>query len=470
MNSVEGKLSQQLAELKGIAYVEAAAGCGKTFKIAEAISFASSGPQLVLTHTHAGVASLRKKLRDLGVSCKYYYVDTIDGWCQRLSAAFPSVSGFKDDCNWPEMRQATINVLKHPFISKLILETYQGLYVDEYQDCNLLQHQIILNLAEIMPCRIFGDPLQSIFTFDKEAPAISWKNDVVGKIPKLAELTTPWRWKLQGGNEKLGNWITTIRQKLLQNESINISGAPISHFENSFPEKLRVCKNHLGEKGTVVAITKLPNDGRFLAGRLGGTYQSMEEMECKRLISFASKFSKSTGAMRALVLIDFVEECFSNTSTIFKQIKGNLEKGKSIISRSEKQDIQKACEAIQLLLENDSLEILLPVLKMIETIKTINLYSKELWGEAKKMVDAYNSNQHENLIDAAKEARAQTRIFGRKPEYRTVSTILLIKGLEFDHAIVLIPDDLNANELYVALSRARKSVAVLSNNNQLPLI
>ena len=40
----------------------APAGCGKTYTIAECLKY-TEGLHLILTHTHAGVASLKKKLK-----------------------------------------------------------------------------------------------------------------------------------------------------------------------------------------------------------------------------------------------------------------------------------------------------------------------------------------------------------------------------------------------------------------------
>jgi DNA helicase IV len=45
---------------------------------------------------------------------------------------------------------------------------------------------------------------------------------------------------------------------------------------------------------------------------------------------------------------------------------------------------------------------------------------------------------------------------------RIVSRTLLIKGLEFDHAIVANADELDAKELYVAITRGSKSLTILS--------
>ena len=48
---------------------------------------------------------------------------------------------------------------------------------------------------------------------------------------------------------------------------------------------------------------------------------------------------------------------------------------------------------------------------------------------------------------------------------RTLGTTLLLKGLEFDHVIVLDADKLRKKEdLYVALTRAKKSLTILSHS------
>ena len=75
-------------------HIVAAAGCGKTELIAKAVKAASSGRQLVLTHTHAGVDALRRRMRRLAVPPSSYRVETIAGWALRYALAYPGMSGF----------------------------------------------------------------------------------------------------------------------------------------------------------------------------------------------------------------------------------------------------------------------------------------------------------------------------------------------------------------------------------------
>jgi DNA helicase-2/ATP-dependent DNA helicase PcrA len=66
------------------------------------------------------------------------------------------------------------------------------------------------------------------------------------------------------------------------------------------------------------------------------------------------------------------------------------------------------------------------------------------------------------LRDAAWHVRDVTRRIGRREDRRTVSRTLLVKGLEYDHAIVLKADELNAKNLYVAMTRGRSSITVIA--------
>lgn len=45
---------------------------------------------------------------------------------------------------------------------------YDHLIVDEYQDCTVGQHQMIMSLSTILHTHILGDPLQGIFDFGRE--------------------------------------------------------------------------------------------------------------------------------------------------------------------------------------------------------------------------------------------------------------------------------------------------------------
>jgi len=73
-----------LSDPKGL--LIAPAGHGKTYSIAQMVSSVEAEkPQLILTHTHAGIASLKKKFREQGILLKN-------------TPLKPSADSFRDMC------------------------------------------------------------------------------------------------------------------------------------------------------------------------------------------------------------------------------------------------------------------------------------------------------------------------------------------------------------------------------------
>ena len=68
------------------------------------------------------------------------------------------------------------------------------------------------------------------------------------------------------------------------------------------------------------------------------------------------------------------------------------------------------------------------------------------------------------LREAAERYHSEFRYKGRPVgRRRLIGTTLLVKGLEFDHAIVLDAGSLARKELYVALTRGARSLTVISS-------
>jgi DNA helicase-2/ATP-dependent DNA helicase PcrA len=86
----------------------------------------------------------------------------------------------------------------------------------------------------------------------------------------------------------------------------------------------------------------------------------------------------------------------------------------------------------------------------------------ELFHEMLRTLQEYEVGSHGCLQDAAVRCRDRTRRVGRPLGRYVVGRTLLLKGLEFDHALVFDANQLDRENLYVALTRASRSLTIMS--------
>ena len=71
-------------------------------------------------------------------------------------------------------------------------------------------------------------------------------------------------------------------------------------------------------------------------------------------------------------------------------------------------------------------------------------------------------NGEQDFVSATLQARERNRHLGRPIPRRSVGSTLLLKGLEADIAVVLQPETMTAQNLYVALTRGARGLVVCS--------
>lgn len=447
-------------------YIIAAAGCGKTEAIVKAIAVSSSGRQLVLTHTHAGVKSLHDRFKKFGVSQSKYSLDTIAGFALKYAASYPVNSGVASlmpvENEWESIYKSANLILQSNFGKKILRNSYSSVYVDEYQDCTINQHNLIMAIANEIPTKILGDPLQGIFDFNE--PVVDWKRDIEPSFHKLPDLIVPHRWNTK--NRLLGQWLVNCRDALMSGEAISFQHAPLTWKPMSRQNQISACFHLFSEKGIVVAIHSVPNIAHDIARTLGGRYSSMEDMACQDLLNASDTLEQTNGLARASFIINFASRCMTKVSTELRPIKESFDSGRV----PDTKRVRKNGDLINTLIfctQNNDLNIILDVMKMIEAIPGVSVFRRELWSELQRTIKLYLSNNYATLKESAWQLRDLARKRGRKLEYRAISRTLLIKGLEFDHGIVLDADKLDAKNLYVALTRASTSLTVLSTQPEI---
>ena len=462
--------AEHLASASNVAAV-LPAGSGKTELIAHATGIASetTGRQLILTHTHAGVHALRTRLSRLGIKPRSYMLSTITGWALKWSVAYPSISELPTaepttPNEWDAICRGAVRVLNNPHLAAAVGASYGGAFVDEYQDCTLQQHQISIKLSQLMPLRVLGDPLQGIFGF--RGQEIQWSRDVAPTFPPLEIESHPWRWV--SSNPELGERLLELRQSLLNGQSIDLTTAPISWGgQPNRKYQVACCQRLAARTGSTVALLKWADECHKFSKVLNGMFSSMDELESKDLLQFAKDVDDAdTGYDAASVILDLIRQCFTRLPPTVKVLMQNLSKYKlpSIKANTSNVAFVKAIHAI---VEAPTPTNLLIAAKEVEGIRRVFVHRPELWRVVKRSIAAQRDENIGTTREAAVAIRDRTRERGRAAEPRTVSRTLLVKGLEYDHAAILDADALNAKEFYVAATRGRQTLTVFSNKPQL---
>ncbi|HAU0791184.1 TPA: AAA family ATPase [Legionella pneumophila] len=451
----------------------APAGCGKTHLIAETLRRnPTSKPVLVLTHTNAGVASLRSKLDRLKVSSSGYRLLTIDGWAIRLASSFPTRSGISADTlnlinagrDYPLIRAAACKLLKEQHLNDILRASYSNLIVDEYQDCSVYQHAIIYYASQSLKTCVLGDPLQAIFNFGNDKLA-DWDKHVCQHFPIHTELNMPWRW-INAGCESLGRWLLDVRSKLLLSHPIDLSLAPLevqwvqldgNNDHAKLLEASRV-KSPVDDGGVLIIGESINPDSRYrIASGVQGAV-TVEAVDLRDLINFARSFKlNSSSALSELAA--FAQTLMTNVdkdiliTRIQALIKGTIKKAPNSLEYSAIQFVHYPTfsNAIEFLVE-------------INNQPGIRVYRSAILKACIDAMRLCHNNKNLTFVDAVMQIREQNRLLGRALPKRAVGSTLLLKGLEADVAVVLNANTLDASNLYVAMTRGCRRLIICSNS------
>lgn len=465
---VDEEIAHIAASLK-CGSVVAAAGCGKTEQIARATQIAK-GRRLILTHTHAGVDALRARLQARKVPSEKFRIDTIAGWCLHYAASFPKRSSLtcvipRLDNEWNAVYEAAARLLNSGAVKGILASSYAGVFVDEYQDCSGLQHQVIKAIADYLPVCVFGDPLQAIFDFKGQKP-VDWAEDVFPVFPKASDLTTPWRWK-NAGNSELADWLASVRHILEQGGNIDLKNRPgcVRWESLSQPRQATIvgtCKRVMGTaKNSRVIVIGDPaniNARASIAKQLAG-FSNIEPLRCNHLYEFAKKLEAAKGFTRLERTLDFTCDCMTGVEqTDFLSAVKSHQCGKKL-GTSKFGDLIKIGISVA---ENNGVEAVLELMQGFQRRTTTRLFRKELFFSMCLALRIKSARQQNALMDVIWEVQNRIRHAGRSIGKRCIGSTLLVKGLEFDHAVIIHADNMSRKDWYVALTRATTSVTILS--------
>jgi AAA domain len=450
--------------------VVAPAGCGKTDCIVDVVKAASeTGKCLVLTHTLAGVDSLRTRMNEKHVNLRRADLETIAGWSLRFATAFPQRSSLTTPeprgQEWTAVYGAAAQLVGGGFISSVLSASYQRVLVDEYQDCTVEQHALIVALSKHLPTCIFGDHLQAIFGF-RDEQLVDWKT-LAADFPLIGTLNEPWRWK-RVKNCELGRWLIGVRDQLERYNQVNLAAAPscVSRIapESTNPQdvlkaniKAGLCPDIKGSETLIVIGDKA---SELVRGSLASKMKcaAIEPVACQTLGDFLEAIGACAEKRRLSLVLDFAAKTMTRVSKTPLQ--------RRVIRRSEGWRPRNKPTEVELaaldVLASDDLSHVLRLLECLRRRPRVAVFRRELLFALQSTLKLVISGDQSSLEDAAWHVQNKMRHAGRRLAQRSVGSTLLVKGMQFDHAVIVAPEKLSRNDLYVALTRASRTITVVS--------
>lgn len=452
--------------------VVAPAGYGKTHAIAECLKH-TKGKQLILTHTHAGVASLKEKIQNKHIASNQYRVETISSFTQKYVNAFYCGHDIpeQDDgkAYYPFIIEKATKLFEITPIKDVIHATYSGLFVDEYQDCTIAQHDLIKALACVLPTRVLGDHLQGIFGF-KGQQLVDFEKDLMG-FERFPDLCEPWRWK--DTNLDLGHGLHEIRKSLEHRKNIDLSlhTSHIDVLQIEESDKYKYGSNYnnkiwdLSNEDSVLIIhpdSSNLNVRKKFTSRFNNAFVLVEAIDHEDFYEFSRRFDTIDSNNAYSIIYELIPDLFNGATSREEWFNKNGTKRKT--SEGDREVIKPICEDIEKIKQKASLSVISKVLKKIRKLPSIKCYRQELFSDLCK---ALEQAEHRGIsvYEAMKEIRNIKRRMGRKVGGRCIGTTLLTKGLEFDTVAVLDVHNFTCpKNFYVAITRARRRLIIFTNN------
>ena len=463
--------------------IVAPAGHGKTHTIVDCLEhYKPEGKKiLILTHTHAGIASIREKIAERNIPTKYYEINTICSFSLNLTLSYVPEDQLPDDSDmndkYRKAQEFAMTLLSSKPIRSVMKAKYDHVIVDEYQDCEFEQHRLINKLGEIIKVHILGDAMQGIFDFNGSPVDLNGVH-LSAYQENCQTLSTPWRW-INAGCPELGQEILEIRQLLDNGQAVNIHNYKqivyiktdkIDYFwaaksSTEKPEIIKILQYCLSDRYNGNLLVIHPESHRKeprtkLAKRLFNLGM-LESIDDKDYYDTLNSFDNSQGDALIASIRDFLK-----LTCIAGDIDDWIRSDGKIKNKKNEKDILKSeslNNIINPLKNENSPHNILTIIYHIRDVLGINRVArKDIFYTIERILkDAQNRNI--TLLDALKLNRDKVRRIGRSIHGKYIGTTLLTKGLECETVIVLDAHKFpTAEHLYVALSRCSRRLIVAS--------
>lgn len=478
----------------------APAGHGKTTAIAECLLQCNNDScHLILTHTHAGITSLMSKFRYFKIPSSRYKLETITGFAQRIvlsQLGEISLPACDDKDYFDRAVQLCTDIISTKRFQYILSITYTGVFVDEYQDCTLAQHELIMALSQTIPLHCLGDEMQAIFSFE-EKPMVDFGRDL-SHLEVFQELNYPWRW--HPDNLPLGIEILRMRTEMEKNTSVSLYHNPANQvFVMQYPDSPVFSKEYIS---FLRGITKLCQHKSVLwvcpsfyeknaHGVIVLKGDLSDRLKLKSLIDPANQFvtldaiDSSKYYSVARKLDEYVLKCAKGNkikklnhlynllnSMYFQKIGLDkwFDRGRNELKSRQKENRNNSVilkEKFSNFSDTPSVKNLLDFIQYFATLPDVKCSHRSFLRD---MIKSLSIAWEENISIESAMGRIKTivRHSGRKIEGKCIGTTLLTKGLEFDTVVVCDAEKFeDKRHFYVAVSRACRRLIILTRSGHI---
>lgn len=458
------------------------AGAGKTHLLAATVRRLVADEHhrvLVLTHTNAGVQAVTQRLKRMGVGSGVR-VATLTSFAFLLARAYPRIGLLEvpPAPDWTDSHDyvvAACSIAAASSIRDVLAASYTHLLVDEYQDCSENQHELVTALAEVIVATgVLGDPLQAIFGFGGDA-LVTWET-TQARFAQHHTDSKPWRWA--DHNQALGQWLLDLRPNLIAGNQLSFTGLTAElniSFINSAGNHQALRQAALWRQWpdgeSVAVLAAWPSAARSIGAELNGNFAVMEEIAGKFMTDKLDELTALAPDSYAIWLLELTKKCLCGNGKLDVTVRNALAQSRTI-GHLSRPGLEPALAGLDAVTTNPCFATLADAMDLIRQSASLKLHSREAWRDIQLALRsaAIHGDDPKMLANGLAHARDQLRRVGRHEVPRVVSRTVLVKGLEFDHVVIADIGQLReVKNLYVALTRARKSVTVVGTSPTITL-
>jgi len=305
--------------------------------------------------------------------------------------------------------------------------------------------------------------MQAIFGWPGNKLA-DWNNHVCKHFPLVGELSIPWRWR-NAETEGFGRWLLDVRHRLKEGEPVDLDTAPAEvswiHLDGTEDRvrQLRAAQTRAPTRnGTALIIgdSRSPPSQQLFASQIPGAV-TIEAVDLRDLVQFARSLGFQ-GADALQKVANFAASVMTGVGAadLLRRV-SVLERG---TERRQASDVERAAMVFN---AERTPPAMVDLLVEIGKDGGVRTHRPAVLRACIKALQGCDGTEGNTFHETAMRAREQNRLLGRPLPRRAVGSTLLLKGLEAEVSVILNAAELDAQNLYVAMTRSSHRLAVYSN-------